>query len=261
MDDYIYGHFHFSTSVPRLLLLHCPLFSTNKMTTVLNTHTVLPADVVLSRDRVEPGSVNIPVGEFPGTASVTSVLADDVCTQLFSSINQALAEKDYEAVSSLFHGNCYWRDHLALSWDLHTWKGQEQISKILSAGCCLTKVEIDRSSAFRAPHKGPIDGIGVVQGIESFITFTTDIGTGRGVVRLAEKDNQWKIFTLFTTLCELKGHEESLNDRRPRGVEHGGTPNRENWQDRRTTEINFDKKNPAVLIIGMNSIDYRLSKC
>ncbi|KAL1967110.1 hypothetical protein VTN77DRAFT_3634 [Rasamsonia byssochlamydoides] len=215
------------------------------------TTTTLPHRIVLSRDRVEPGSVNVPVGQLPATASASPASVDAVATAIIDDLNKALAAKDHQAISQLFLENGYWRDHLALSWDLHTLKGRDRISSFLAEECRLTKVEIDRSSAYRAPHFGPIDGgIGDVKGIEFFVTFTTEIGAGQGVARLAEKDGQWKIFTFFTSLRSLNGHEERLNHRRPKGVEHGGRPERKNWQERRTAEANLEGKDPTVLIIG-----------
>ncbi|QQK41356.1 Flavin-containing monooxygenase-like [Penicillium digitatum] len=50
-------------------------------------------------------------------------------------------------------------------------------------------------------------------------------------------------------MVELKGHEE--NKERPFGARHGEQQGRKNWKDRRIDEINFEGKDPAVLILGM----------
>jgi hypothetical protein len=50
-------------------------------------------------------------------------------------------------------------------------------------------------------------------------------------------------------MVEIKGHEE--NKERPFGVRHGEQQGRKNWKDRRIDEINFEGKDPAVLIVGM----------
>ena len=74
------------------------------------------------------------------------------------------------------------------------------------------------------------------------------------MVRLLKdsKDNgRWKAFTLFTTMHELKGHEETTKTNRPHGVDHGGQPGRKNWQERRTATENFEEdKEPVVMILG-----------
>ncbi|GFF93610.1 probable indole-3-pyruvate monooxygenase YUCCA11 [Aspergillus udagawae] len=203
-----------------------------------------------SKDRIEPGSFNVPVGKFPKTASSTSIDAAKVASEVIDRLNGALNQKNYKAVSDLFLEDGYWRDHLGLSWDYRTVKGSENIARFLEDSARLAQIDIDQSSPFRAPHVGPIDAFGEVTGVEFFTTFANDAGHGRGVVRLAEKDGVWKIFTVFTTLQELKGHEEAVNTRRPLGVQHGAQPGKRNWQDRRTSDFEFEGKNPVVLVIG-----------
>lgn len=206
----------------------------------------------LSQDRVEPGSVNIPIGKFPYTTSTGPSSLADIAFKVIADFNQALTNKDSSAVSQLFHQDGYWRDHLALSWDFHTLIGQEKISQFLSKnGIRLTKVEVDDSNAFRKPHFGPIDGgLGQANGIEFFIKFTSDVGSGEGVARLVEQSGRWKFFMFSTTLFELAGHERRINRFRPNGVEHGSDPNRQNWKERRAAELNFENAQPQVIIVG-----------
>lgn len=119
--------------------------------------------------------------------------------------------------------------------------------------CRLVSLEVDESSPLRRPTVASIDFVGDVKGISSFLTLETDVGKGRGIVRLCKdsNDGQWKAFTLFTAMHELKGYEEALGPRRPDGVQHGGNPGRKNWKDRREIESNYlDGREPTVLIIG-----------
>ncbi|KAH9882222.1 hypothetical protein J1614_001394 [Plenodomus biglobosus] len=203
-----------------------------------------------SSERPEFGSVNIPLGEYPATSSNTNVDANKVADEIIARFNDALFKRDDVAAAALFlEDKSYWRDHLALTWDLRTVKGRSNIEQYLeSAKVLLNKVSVDRSTAVRAPRFGPIDGWGDVNGISFFINIETDIGRGEGVVNLAEDHGVWKIFTLYTLLTELKGHEEPVGHRRPRGVKHGGDPDRKNWAELREEE----KKNidPTVLILG-----------
>ena len=207
---------------------------------------------VPSFERVEPGSVNIPVHAFTGPGHEPSdpiTLADEV----IKSFNDALTAEDVVGVANLFLDDSYWRDHLALSWDLHTLKSQAKIKDFLQQnGCQLKSIEADESSAFRTAHVAPFDGIGEHKGVELFITFTTKVGTGRGTMRLSQNANRkWKIFSLFTSLENITGHEETVKSRRPQGVEHGGKPDRKNWLEHRTAESNFDEdRDPTVLIVG-----------
>lgn len=70
-------------------------------------------------------------------------------------------------------------------------------------------------------------------------------------MRLVFDQGAWKVFTLFTYLKELKGHEESTGKNRPNGVEHGEHISEKNWLDKRKAEQNFeDGLEPTVLIMG-----------
>ncbi|KAE8163682.1 hypothetical protein BDV40DRAFT_133871 [Aspergillus tamarii] len=203
-----------------------------------------------SRDRIEPGSFNVPLGTFPATCSSTGIDADKISSEVIRLLNTALGLKQPQEISKLFLEDGYWRDHLVLTWDFRTIKGQENITKFLQDNPRLLQVEIDRSSAFHAPAVFPIDAFGDVTGIQFFIKVTTNTGNGRGVVRLAEKDGEWKIFTFFTSLLEVNGSDEKINHNRPVGVSHGEHHDRRNWQDRRTADFNYEGKSPTVLIVG-----------
>jgi thioredoxin reductase len=203
-----------------------------------------------SSERPELGSVNIPLGEYPESSKNDTVDADKETEDIIANINKALASGKNDAIASLFlQDKSYWRDHLALTWEFRTARGSADIKKLLdNVKVRLTKVEVDKSSSFKAPRFGPIDAFGDVNGIVSFITFETESGRGNGVVNLAEQNGEWKIFTMYTALKELKGHEEPVGHRRPRGVKHGGDPARKNWKERRTAEK--EEVDPTVLIIG-----------
>ncbi|KAJ5175079.1 uncharacterized protein N7482_000956 [Penicillium canariense] len=203
-----------------------------------------------SRDRVEPGSCNIALGTFPETNVAAPEDPDKIATGIVDRLNNALEKKDADAVSQLFLENSYWRDHLCLSWDFRTLKGSKAVSKFVTESSSSIKIEVDHSSAFRAPHNGPIDAFGEVHGVECFIKAITNLGNGQGVLRLAQEGNEWKIFTVSTSLLELTGHEEAINARRPVGVRHGEQQGRQNWQDRRVADSKYEDKQPTVLIIG-----------
>ncbi|KAJ5202029.1 uncharacterized protein N7498_006692 [Penicillium cinerascens] len=203
-----------------------------------------------SRERVEPGSFNIPLGSFPQTNTEIPEDPDKIATVLIDQLNSALDKKDTSAVSDLFIENSYWRDHLCLSWDYRTVKGRGAIAKYVTGISSAVMAKIDRSSALKAPHNGPIDGYGEVHGIEFFIKVTSNFGYGRGVVRLAQKGSAWKIFTVFTSLEGLTGHDEAVTSNRPIGVQHGEQQGRTNWKDRRVADENYKVKQPLVLVVG-----------
>lgn len=203
-----------------------------------------------SSERPEFGSVNIPIGKYPQTSLNKTVDVNSVAKEIVAKLNESLAQKDHDAAAALFLEDLsYWRDHLSLTWDLRTVKGSGNIKQYLnSSKTQITKVEIDTTSDFRAPKFGPIDAWGDVEGISFFIKFETSIGRGEGLTTLAESDGSWRVFTIYTLLTELKGHEEPVSRRRPRGVKHGGDPARKTWKERR--DVEKQDTNPTVLVIG-----------
>ncbi|KAJ5675953.1 hypothetical protein N7462_008850 [Penicillium macrosclerotiorum] len=203
-----------------------------------------------SRERVEPGSYNIPLGTFPATNAAAPEDPDKIATTVIEQLNRSIAEKDTQALVRLFLDNSYWRDHLCLSWDFRTLKGADAVAAFVTASSSSLTLEVDRSSPFRAPHNGPIDAYGEVHGVEFFTKVTTEFGAGQGIFRLAQEGSDWKICMAFTSLLELTGHEEATGHRRPVGVQHGEQHGRKNWQDRRTADTNYEDKDPAVIIVG-----------
>jgi putative flavoprotein involved in K+ transport len=86
--------------------------------------------------------------------------------------------------------------------------------------------------------------------IFAFFRFETKLGRGRGIVNLTPTDKSgehWKAFTIYTCLQELKGYEERVHDRRPRGVEKGET---KNWLDQRKETETMENGEPTVVVIG-----------
>ena len=209
-----------------------------------------PRTTVPSFQRVE--GVNIPPHKF---ASAGSSPADpgSIADEVVKSINDALSKEDVIALANLFLEDCYWRDHLTLSWELRTFKGKDKVTTFLEEnGCTVKSIELNKANAFTSPRVGNFDGVGEVKGIEFFFSFKSKVGAGKGTCRLSEDNNgRWKIFSFFTQLTELAGFEEPMGARRRQGVQHGGKPDRKNWLEQRQAELNYDEgREPSVLIVG-----------
>jgi hypothetical protein len=220
------------------------------MATVAVQNVVVPA-----YSHVEPGSVNIPIADLSAVPTSKPDDARSVASEWVAAFNDAIQNRKYANLLDLFLEESYWRDHLALAWDFQTLKGPKKIIEFLKHsknGNRLKSVAIDDSSPFRAPHVAGFGGKS--QGVETFLTVETDVGSGLGLAKLVEDRGKWKAFTLFTSMRELKGHEEATFGRRPQGVDHGGKPGRKNWQERRVADSNFENSDPAVLIVGESCI-------
>ena len=208
--------------------------------------------------RMESGSVNIPPAEFPAMAFPDSVDAKQVAKDLVKVFNERLSIGEYGAVAGLFSENGYWRDHLALSWDLRTLKGHSKIADFLvTNGGKLQSISLDDSTPCRVPSISQLDAHGKSKCILVFLKVDTDVGTGRGIARMIYENGAWKIIALYTALSELKGFEEPLGPRRPFGASHGGGREMKNWLEQRTSDANFEESEPAVLILGELIHKYR----
>lgn len=210
-----------------------------------------------SSQRCEPGSVNPPIAKWPKTTTEDPVDADTVANELVLAINSYLgkapSKEAAEGVASLFlDSECYWRDHLALSWDLRTIKGKAEVATFLESNSNVTHVAVDTTTEWRKPKFTFLNPAQTTKGILCYISIATKLGSGHGVARLVEDGRGgWKIWTFFTTLEELRGFEEPIGPRRGTGAQHGFHKGRKNWADRRNDEVNFVNNEPDVLIIGM----------
>lgn len=212
-----------------------------------------------SDQRVEPGSFNVPTAPWPATAQDTNVDADRVARSVVDAFNAALEQKDFKELTALFTADCFWRDHIALSWELRTLKGKHKIQAFLQETCPLRRIEVDKPSEWCAPQVASFAPN--VKGIQFFISIVTEFGAGRGAVRLVQEattvagdssqSGAWKIWTFFTVLTQLRGHEELVGPRRPNSTEYGNGHTEQNWLDRRSNEAELIGHEPDVLIIGL----------
>ena len=167
--------------------------------------------------------------------------ADAALDAVLARLNTALGNKDMAAIADLFQEECYWRDLVLFSWNLRTFEGHAQIRDMLTQQ--LSQVEPVRFS--RDDREATSDDDGLLQG---WLHIDTNLARGYGHIRV--KDG--KIWTLLTTMSELKGHEEPSGTRRPMGAEHGSRRERQTWLEKReqeAAELGY-KTQPYVLIIG-----------
>ena len=147
---------------------------------------------------------------------------DDVSTpagEWLAQFENALTTVDGPLLKSLFHPDSYWRDVLALTWNLQTINGADVISQNLRAYAGRAAPGAFRIDPARAaPRRVTRAG---TETIEAIFKFETEIGRGSGVLRLIPETsdgNRLKAWTLLTALDELKGFEEALGSSRPRGT-------------------------------------------
>lgn len=195
--------------------------------------------------------------ELPKTPIIAPPDARTVIQQWLIAIETALSKPGNLQIASLFHQESWWRDMLALDWDMRTLHGAAEISNFLGAHQSKARL-----SAFRAQEQGKfqprwenvVDDLGWVS---SMFFFETACGKGTGMVRLTQgNDGHWKAYAMYTSLQELKGAEEPLGKRRPEGTTEsmpgglaGGT-----WIERRERQKEFLDADPTVLVVGAGEL-------
>jgi cation diffusion facilitator CzcD-associated flavoprotein CzcO len=173
--------------------------------------------------------------------------ADNWLTQF----EDALTTPDDGLLTTLFHADSYWRDVLALSWNIQTINGADPILKELKARAPRAAPHgfaIDPNR--RAPRQAMRAG---TNAIEAIFKFETAIGRGNGIIRLipdAADGNRLKAWTLLTELAELKGFEEQLDTERPRGSGYSRDFRGPNWLDLRKASARYADRDPDVLVVG-----------
>lgn len=112
-------------------------------------------------------------------------------------------------------------------------------------------MELDESSANHQARNG---SIGPLSTVASFLKVETDVGSGGGVLNLVfdETDKEWKAFTLFTFLRELKGYGEKIGERRVYGYE--AEKEGVSWGEKRVAEDRLEDAEPVVLIVGKSAL-------
>jgi cation diffusion facilitator CzcD-associated flavoprotein CzcO len=164
---------------------------------------------------------------------------------------RTLDAPDPDALDRLFLADSYWRDVLALSWNLQTLAGGDSIKQELT-----TLVKRVAPSNFKiAPNRAPPRWVTRAgsNNIEAIFNFETALGRGSGIVRLmpdAADGDRLKAWTLLTALDELKGFEEQLGTSRPRGQAYSRDFRGPNWLDLRNASRDYTDRDPAVLVVG-----------
>jgi putative flavoprotein involved in K+ transport len=167
--------------------------------------------------------------------------AQDEVTRVLSDFGDALAAGDIDRAASLFLDDSYWRDLVTFTWNIKTCEGPAEIADMLRHQLATTKPTGWRIAEGETAAE---DG-GVTT---AWIEFETAVARGYGMIRL--KDG--RIWTLLTSMVELKGHEEPKGFNRPLGAKHGAAKDRPTWREEREAELRDlgYTDQPYVVIVG-----------
>ena len=207
---------------------------------------------------IVPGSHPLPAVPLPTCNLKELANPDKIASEWIQSFNNLLnSGLEASDFSRAFLETAHWRDLLCLTWDFRTLQGRSKIAEFTGdfiAKARTVTFTLDQSAEHKKSALTSLDFDGDVKCLQAWLNLETDVGRGRGIVKLvpdSSDGDKWKAFTLFTTLEELKGHEELIGKRRPAGVKDDHDHGAANWKDKRTAEQNFeDGREPAVLILG-----------
>ena len=167
--------------------------------------------------------------------------ASDQVTEFLDAFGAALEAGDIDRATEMFAEDCYWRDLVAFTWNIKTVEGRAEVADMLRhqlgstapSGWRIAEGEV-------AAEEGGVT--------TAWISFETGVGRGYGLIRLRDG----RIWTLLTSLVELKGFEEPLGFARPLGAKHGAAKDRPSWKEEREAEareLGYTRQ-PHTLIVG-----------
>jgi len=161
--------------------------------------------------------------------------------RLLDAFDAALAAGDIGRAVDQFEDDCYWRDLVALTWNIKTLEGKDEIRAMLESQ--LPRMAPTGFNPAEGEEASEANGL-----IEGWLRFETGAARGYGHIRV----RNGKIWTLLTTMVELKGFEEKAGFARPFGAKHGADKNRRTWKEEReqeTAELGTSRQ-PYCLVVG-----------
>ena len=164
---------------------------------------------------------------------------------------RALGDGDQALLSRLFHSESYWRDLLALTWEIRTESGADAVARELLAHAAQAAPRRFELAAGRTPPRR-VNRTGT-SAIEAIFQFETAVGRCNGVLRLTPASgdsDDLRAWTLLTALDDMRGHEERVGRSRPTGQSYARDFRGPNWLDQRRSAAQYTDRDPAVLVVG-----------
>ncbi|KIJ09881.1 hypothetical protein PAXINDRAFT_23467, partial [Paxillus involutus ATCC 200175] len=193
----------------------------------------------------DPFPQQLPTLQRLGVQDPTGISAADAATVWFEEFSSAVASSNVTSILDLFLDDGFWKDILALTWDLRTVEGRDAIKNLLDNRLIPTGLVDLRLSheALRAPEIQRLFPDLVL--LRLCFEFGTKVGKGTAVCYLAPvPGSKWKAYSLFTCLESLNDFPQQIGSLRKRTIEHG------TWEEGRRQEVELVNGDPTVIMIG-----------
>ena len=172
------------------------------------------------------------------------VNAEEVANKWLQTFEKNIASNNVEGILAQLTEDAWWRDLLAMTWDLRTFQGTDSIRQFLKDRLAISKLKNFKVSF--AVYENLYEDLAWVR---VHYTFDNAVGSGPGVLRLVPTKGaggrlEWKANTVFTTLESLRGHPPATGPLRDFDPNHG------KWLDQRKRQMEFADRDPEVLVVG-----------
>jgi hypothetical protein len=207
---------------------------------------------------LQESSYNVPPAAYPKASKApipsSAVEIKKIVERSVDGLNYILEKQNYEGLSDLM-ALTYWRDHLGLlNTGMTTLYGPAEVISFIQQNGGKCNIKRFALEAGKEATIANLDPKGTVKCLQAYITFETEDGNGRGVMRLVqdvEIGDEWRIYTVFTTLNELKAHPWMTGYTRPyHAMSPEIFPEGMNWKEAREEQRDFKHDEPTVLIVG-----------
>lgn len=130
-----------------------------------------------------------------------NVNASQIVDDWVLNLGNAIEGKNAILFESLFVQESWWRDLVALNWDVSSKYGPKAISPhVLESTHGLGQINVIRNPSL----KPRLEILGPATFIQAGFTFTNKFGSGRGMIRLTNcGPGEWKAWTVSTELDQL----------------------------------------------------------
>jgi hypothetical protein len=176
-------------------------------------------------------------------SALSNLDAHKIARQWLTSFSKAASSGDASTITStLLLPDAFWRDMLALTWDMRTFSGQSKIHTFLNDRLALSKLDDfsirDEYVALQQPYPD-------LAWIRLMFDFSTGVGKASGITRLVPTPSgEWKAHVVYTNLESLTDFPEKIGPLRNHNPNHG------KWESQRKKEMDFIESDPVAIIIG-----------